>query len=524
MRGIPLPILRLALAAAVLLGAAPARAQTPQSSPLEPPERPLTQSLPGVPQPGPVDPDTYRLGPGDVLEIVTWGRYSLQYDAEVDPEGRIYVRDIGPIAVSGFSLNEARRRVIAAGRRILSGVSIDVRIKRVRRSIVYVTGEVRTPGATEVTGVARVAEAIERAGGLGEYGSERNIRVRTKVGDSLLVDLTRFRRLGDLDANPLVGGGDVIWVPARMHQIGAYGGVVRPGEVEFRAGETVADLLTLAGGPSPASSREGAYLLRYAGPTRLDTIPIGIGPDGRPEPNLPLRERDRLFLREQGDWKRSRLVRVGGEVVNPGAYAIAEESMRLTETIAGAGGFTPNGDRHKVLLIRPSTVRSQADPQLERLSRLSRSEMTDAEYQAFQTKLASQRGIHIVDFIRIAQGDSSHDVLVQDGDSVVVHRIEFNVRVGGEVRQPGLVNFEPGLAAKEYVRRSGGFTERASTGKLRITRAATGQTMLARDAGEIQPGDFLWVPEKREINGWRIFRDLIAVAGSVAAIIVLIRD
>jgi hypothetical protein len=45
-----------------------------------------------------------------------------------------------------------------------------------------------------------------------------------------------------------------------------------------------------------------------------------------------------------------------------------------------------------------------------------------------------------------------------------------------------------------------------------------------KDARGIQPGDFIWVPEQRDINFWGVFKDVILVAGSVATVIILLRD
>ncbi len=59
---------------------------------------------------------------------------------------------------------------------------------------------------------------------------------------------------------------------------------------------------------------------------------------------------------------------------------------------------------------------------------------------------------------------------------------------------------------------------------MRVTRAGSNQTLLLQDARAIQPGDFIWVPEKRDINFWGVLKDVILVAGSVATVIILLRD
>lgn len=522
--GVVLSAIRLILVACAMMGAAlPARTAWAQDEDTPPAAREarIPEREP-EPQPGPVDPSMYVLGPGDILEIVAWGRLNLQYAAEVDPEGRVYLRDVGPIPVAGLTLEEGRKRILSGYRRILSGVSVDIRLKTVRKAIVYVTGAVNTPGAIEANGVTRVSQVIAKAGGLAPTASTRNIRLQHRTGDSLRVDLTRFERLGDVSRNPFVSGGDVIWVPPRLRFVSAQGAVAIPGQVEFVEGETVGDLLRLAGGLKPSADAGGTYLLRYRNETQYDTLAVQLSGTDPPDGGSLLQDRDRVFVRERGDWKVSRTVRVTGEIASPGTYAIENPTMRISEVIAQAGGFTADAARHKVLLFRAPPASQRSDPEFDRLQRLSRSEMTDAEYQVFKTKLASQNGVHLVDFRKIESGDRAHDIAVQEGDSIVVDRLERMVRLGGEVRAPGLVEYERGLRAGDYVKRAGGFSARASKGKMRLTRASSGQTVLVRDAGEIQPGDFIWVPEKREINGWALTRDLIAVAGNIAAIIFVV--
>src|SRR5262249_53480090 len=114
------------------------------------------------------------------------------------------------------------------------------------------------------------------------------------------------------------------------------------------------------------------------------------------------------------------------------------------------------------------------------------------------------------------------DVMLRDGDRIDVPRLELAVRVDGSVKNPGLVVYEEGKSTSEYIRLAGGATTHADLSGARVTRAGSSTTLRARDVRKIEPGDFIWVPEKKETNFWLVARDLVIVAGQVATIVLVI--
>jgi protein involved in polysaccharide export with SLBB domain len=151
--------------------------------------------------------------------------------------------------------------------------------------------------------------------------------------------------------------------------------------------------------------------------------------------------------------------------------------------------------------------------------------MTDAEYQSFRTKLAAAQSNYLVNAEALEAGDGSsqRNVLLQDDDLIVVDRREHAVRITGRVRQPGLVEYNPAFRGKDYVERAGGFAKGASPGKARVTRASSGQTVLLKDAGPIDPGDLIYIPEAPERHLVSSLRDLLIAAGSIATIVIAFR-
>jgi protein involved in polysaccharide export with SLBB domain len=475
-------------------------------------------------QEGAIDPHTYILGPGDGFVLSVLGRVTFDFPTEVDPEGYLWVRDFGRLEVAGLTLDQARLKLRERFRSNSRGLDPQLRLVRLRTFKVFVAGEVARPGVIDASAVTRVSEAVDLAGGLLENGTRRNILVRGRDGTTRGADLVRAERTGAPTDNPMLLDGDRVLVSRRGPTIAIYAPVAYPGIYEFRSGDHLSSLLDLAGPLRPEAVAEGAVLLRFRDDQHVDTVRVQV-PPADPKADLDLQAGDRLFVPERGDYHVDRNVSVTGEVARPGIYPIAEGVDRVSDLVAVAGGVTPEGSRNSVLVVRRATDSQGRDPEFDRLSRLSRSEMTDNEYQTFRTKLATGRATHIVDLDLLdrekragASGAVVRDVVLEPGDVIFVERRGHSVQIGGEVRWPGLLAFDPALNGGEYIKLAGGYSGRARVSGTRLTRAASGQTILLKDAGRIEPGDLIYVPEKNDVHFWSVLRDVVLVLGSVATV------
>ena len=150
--------------------------------------------------------------------------------------------------------------------------------------------------------------------------------------------------------------------------------------------------------------------------------------------------------------------------------------------------------------------------------------MTNSEYQTFRSKLAVRQSAYLVDFSSGRPSPPEADVPLRDGDHVHVPRLELAVRVDGSVRSPGMVAFQAGWSAGDYIHMSGGTTRRGNAGDARLTHSGSSNTVFARDTHRIEPGDFIWVPERKDTSFWAVFRDVIIVTGQVATTVLVIHQ
>jgi polysaccharide export outer membrane protein len=482
-----------------------------------------TGALPVAPMSRPVDPAEYVVGPGDQLQINLSGGVTRSWDATILPEGTLYVPSVGPIQLTGMTLVDARHIVQQRMSVEYRGVSVDLRLLRARSFLVYLVGETSQPGAREVSATSRASEFLSE-GLFNDAASRRNleIRRRTPQGETRMrIDLTRFRLTGYLAHDPLMREGDLVYFPRIVAEATIDGAVARGKAYDLAQEDSLSTLLTLAGGPLP-SATDQAVLVRFVDATRKDSLSFKVSDVLAGRFDTPLRDADHVYLYYQPRYHFLEQASIFGEVERPGFYPLLPGLTRLSDLVHLAGGFLPDADLTSIHVYRSNAPGTASDPEVDRLAQLGRKDMTSSEYEAVRARVASQRQDYRVDWKRVKVGGDL-DIVLRGGDAVRVDQVVATVRVDGEVKLPGLIRYEPGRSVEEYVKLAGGYSERAVPHKVRVKRAVTGQTMLARDVSSLQPGDMVWVPERGDPQTWQNFQAVLLVATQVATILLALR-
>ncbi len=475
------------------------------------------------PMTGPVDPAEYMVGPGDVLQVNLTGGVTRTWEAMVSPEGTLFVPSVGGIPVAGLSLLDARRVVTQRVSVEYRKVNVDLRLLRPRVMLVHLAGETRHNGPLEVSGASRASEVLADTL-LAPRSSRRNIEVRrrTPQGEQRIpLDLLRFRLTGRLPRDPLLRDGDVLFVPVSNSHIGIEGAVGRAGQYELAAGDSLSTLFELGGGVL-ADATDEAILVRFRDATHMDSLGFRVSDVVAGRFDVALRDGDRAFVYYIPHFHRLEHASILGEVQRPGAYPLEPGVTRLSDMVRASGGFLETADLAALRVFRADPRSGDRDPEIERLSQLSRRDMTSSEYEVLRARITARREDFRVDWNRV-KSDPDLDMLMRTGDIVRVDPSLAAVRVEGEVRRPGLVRHEANRKVSEYVRLAGGFSQRASRGQVRITRAVTGQTLLAREVSALEPGDLIWVPERGDVAVWQNTQSLLLVLAQIATVIVAVR-
>ena len=473
-----------------------------------------------------MDPERYLLGPGDELELALFGRVTARVSVAVNAEGSIYVPNLGHVRVAGLSIVAARARLAEEFRRRYRGVQADITLIRPRRILIHVAGEVGRPGLVELQGPARVSEAVRAAAGFTGGASRRNLTVERAGGLTEHADLERYAVLGLPSENPYLDDGDVVRVPASLHSIEVRGEVARPGVFEFRDGDRLSGILSLAGGTRAGADTESVEVWRFysVSAARPMTVSLRAALDAPGGPSDPiLLADDRIYVRNVADWHRRATVQVLGEAVRPGTYAILPEGEPASDLVARFGGFTRYADVNSATVFRPGLLPTRDSSYVNTLRTAGlESNREDAE---FLKAHARARGTLSTQFRKLAaEGDTKADFALLDGDVVNIPTRTGSVAIYGAVRRPGGVAFRPGADLEDYIREAGGYGKRADRGKVRVTKAATGQPARASDVPSIEDGDLVWVPERERVSFIKAIGNVTGFLAQVATVYLVIHQ
>jgi protein involved in polysaccharide export with SLBB domain len=353
--------------------------------------------------------------------------------------------------------------------------------------------------------------------------STRRIEVIRRDGRSETCDLDLLLSAGDPLHNPWLQDGDIVHVPRATAFIYAEGAVAHPGRFELGVRDSLLTLFRLAGNPLPSALVDSVMLVRFRNPVVSETLWIDLESVYARLDNPSIGDGSRVYVYFKPRYNEQHQASVYGEVVKPGVYPIREGVTRLSDLIGSADGFLGRSKKSSIRVHRSSSGANEKDPELDRLLRLSRNELTASEFEVLRTKLAGLREEYLIDWDRL-QANHDLDLLLRDGDIVRVEREVLSIRVDGEVRRPGFVNFVPGGDSDFYIAQVGGFTSRAWRSKVRVTRAVTGQTLLVRNSSSLDAGDFIWVPERNDLTVWEQSARLLTSLAQAATILIAIRS
>jgi len=468
----------------------------------------------------PVDRSTYTVGPRDLLAISVLGDLNLLYELPVTPEGMLVVPTAGVIPVLGLTLEEAEGRVRERFLRYYRNVDIHLTLSEVRIFKVYVVGDVPDPGPRVASSVTRVSELVPDPA----VFSRRNIVLQRAIGDTILVDLTRFSHTGDMRYNPTVREGDTILVPGVDEAVHVYGRVFFPGSYEFRRGETLSELLEIANGYRgfPSDAHDVVRVSRFVSRDEREFFSFSRTEATEPKgESFVLQPFDAVYVPGIGNYKEQKTATITGEIVYPGTYPIRPDTTRVLDLIEMAGGVTPDASLGSAQLRRaPAGVEEEG---LEQLGRIPLELLTEEERQIlFIRQRADDKNV-VIDFEKLLEErDEAYNLTLRDGDNLLVPERREGVTVLGAVLEPGIVEHAPGRSVEEYVDLAGGYSEGADEDDLVVLKAKLGNRLEREDVHVVEGGDTIVVPFEEEKDWLAIFDTTAGVIGSVASIILAI--
>jgi polysaccharide biosynthesis/export protein len=315
----------------------------------------------------------------------------------------------------------------------------------------------------------------------------------------------------------------------------------------------VSDLLRAGGSLAESAYITSAEITRYevvGGEYReaelIEVDLAGIRAGNR-DADLALQSFDFLNIKEVTAWREQEAVTLRGEVRFPGTYPI-RRGETLASVVERAGGLTdrafPDGAvftrirlrQREGQQIRELTQRMEADLAVLSVQAAQGGEQSAQTIAAGQSLLAELRSVKpvgrlAIDLPRVlrARPGSPDELVLEDGDVLMVPGVIQSVTVLGEVQSPTSLLFDPSLDRDQYIARSGGMTRRADANRIYIVRAngmveASGsRRWFQASQMQVQPGDTIVVPtdieRMRPIPLWSAVTSIIFnLAVAVAAV------
>jgi polysaccharide export outer membrane protein len=431
--------------------------------------------------------EDYVLGPGDNLIVSLWGQVEKEYVLTVDREGRVIIPKVGEIIAWGKELGDFRQELRGELSRLYQGFEMSVSLGKIRSIRVYLTGEVRKPGAYTVSSLTSLFNALYLAGGPNDNGSMRQIFLKRNGQSVAEVDLYKFLLQGDNSGDVRLESGDAIFIPVAGPRVAIRGKVRRPAIYELKGGQTAVDLLQLAGNAAADAYLGRVMLERIAGRDEWEVLDLNLSaaPD-RPVDSVALLDGDRLTVFSVFEAKKN-MVAVFGLVKHPG-YFERNDSTRVSDLLERAK-LQP----YDVYYNRANLFRRHSDWRLEVIA---------------------------VDLNKALQNDPVGNTLLTDGDSLHVYSISDVswskvVRIEGEVQRPGEYPLYDGMSVEDLIFLAGSYRRGASTLRAEIARYdSVGEVSLVEvrlTGGEaartiLKQDDRVYI---RQIPQWELHRTVV---------------
>lgn len=405
-------------------------------------------------------PKNYVVGPDDEILLDIYGASSDNFRLRVTPEGTVKIPNLAPVLVSGLTIEEAERRIIARLRQggfqglgqAGSGTYASASLGKIRSIRVTLVGEVVRPGTYTISSLGSAFNALYLAGGPNpETGSFRRIQVVRGNRIVRTIDLYDFLLRADQRDNIRLQDQDVIRVTEYQTRVDMRGEVRRPYLFELLPGESFQTLLAFAGGFNEEAYTASVSVRRNT-PRERKVVTL--------MPNefasfIPQRG-DRFTVGRILDRYENR-VQIVGAVMRPGDYALESGLATVGDLIRRADGLRKDASATRANIFREG-------------------ENMDAQNLSF-------------DVGRLLKGEVA-DIPLQRQDSVVIQSIRnlresYYVRIEGAVNRPDTLNYVANMTISDLITLAGGFQEGATANRVEVARRVRSDSVNSQTNTEI---------------------------------------
>ena len=413
-------------------------------------------------------------------------------------------------------------------------VTVDSIVKRFS-NMAEVKGAVFRPGPYQIGGeLTTVRSLIEQAGLTEDAFTAHAVMHRMKEDRTLEVLSVDIASIMDGSVPDVVlRNEDVLYVPSRKEvtenqTLTIHGEVQYPGIYKYAENETIEDFILQAGGLTDAASTAKVDVARRvvdpSATSSLDSIAQtfsfalkdGFVIDG--DQAFHLEPFDEVYVRKSPGYSPQQNVIVEGEVLFEGTYTLSKKSERLSEVIKKAGGLSKTAFASGARLLRQRTPEELARQEALREAAKRSSGKDSIDINKIDMSATYPVGINLKE--ALAHPGSDADVVLREGDRIIVPEYSGTVKINGEVMYPNTVGFVEGMSLKDYVNQAGGYNDNARKRQTYIIYM-NGNVAKADRKHKPAPGCEIVVPTKTKGNRLST-AEILTIGTSTASIATMI--
>lgn len=398
-------------------------------------------------------------------------------------------------------------------------------------NMVEIKGAVFRPGMYQVGGeVATLRQLVTKAGGLTEEAfTMRAVMHRRKADGTLETIPVALKEIMSQELpDILLKNEDVLFIPSNRESqdertLSIFGEVYYPGIYNYAENTSIEDLVLQAGGLKDAASIVKVDVARRIRNAKADSpspvvaerftfqLKDGFVVDG--DEGFRLQPFDEVFVRKSPGYVEQKHITIEGEVAFAGTYTLTTKGERLSDLIKMAGGLTAEAYPKGARLIRTLTEAERMKQQSLKKFIVSKD---SAEIKKFDLNNIRYVGINLDKAIE-NEGSNEWDLVLQDGDRLIVPQYNNTVTINGEVMYPNSVAYMPGQGLDYYINQAGGFSVKARRKKVFAVNM-NGTVTRVRSAKDIQPGCEIVVPTKEERKRAVSIGEIMSIGTTAAAL------
>ncbi len=384
-------------------------------------------------------PKNYKLGPGDEIIISLWGEVDLYVNETINRDGQIYVENIGILYLGDKTLESAKEYIFKKFSRIYSTLSgnqpktyIDLSLGDLKSLNVHFVGYVNMPGIHMVHPFSSIISSLNQAGGVQNNGSLRQIKLIRNNEQIASIDLYDYIFFGESISDIRLLDQDVIYIPPRKSTIALTGRLLNPGYFEALKGESLSKIINISGGLDYRAS-DVAFIYQ-----RNNQQNASYALNVKNFSDFTLSDGDSISIPENLDFLN--YVEIGGQIKSPGKYPFYE-GMTLKKLITLTQSFK---DKDFIKSIDLSNI------------------------------VVNRKNPNGNQPIRI-NVDYDNDFYLKNKDKINIGIQEFNrplknVKITGEISNPGLYPINNQTTLKEILDLAGGYTSNSLVDGIEIYR------------------------------------------------------